>query len=270
MIAIPKQKKSGIPLLGLGTWKLYGDECEKTVRDAIEMGYRHIDTADVYQNHAEIGRAIKPYPRDQLYLVSKVFEQDLVPNKIKTAVPRFLDELGVEYLDLLLIHWPFKEMDLADCLSTMQELSKQGLVRSIGISNFVRSHLKTLDPYHFPIVTNQIELHPYLQRRELVEACKERGITITAYRPLAKGAFEDDPVLKKIGKKYNKSPSQVVLRWLIQQDIVAIPKASNPKHMKDNLDIFDFSLSDEEMQVINQLDCGKRYCSPDNVDDYED
>ena len=267
---IPLQKGSGIPLLGLGTWRLAGEECERAIAEAYELGYRHIDTADVYKNHDAVGRAIRKLPRREIFLATKIGFQDLAPAKIAESIPRYLDELQVEYIDLLLIHWPNPELDMADALREMTASKEKRIVRSIGVSNFVRSHLDALGPRHFPIATNQIELHPYLQRRELADCCKKWGIGITAYRPLAKGAFENDPVLTEIGAKHGKSASQTALRWLVQQDIAAIPKASSLKHLRENAEIFDFSLSPKEMERIHALDSGKRFCAPDNLPLFSD
>ncbi len=258
------------PLLGLGTYKLTGADCEKVVHQALELGYRHIDTADAYENHAAIGRAIRSIPREQLFLTTKLYVNDLTPTRIHEAVPRFLEELKVDYLDLLLIHWPNPDVDLVQTLNTLVSLQKKGAARFIGVSNFVRFHLEALAPHHFPLFTDQIEMHPYLQRRLLVKTCREMGIKITAYRPLAKGAFEKDPVLQEIGKTYGKTPSQVVLRWLVQQDIAAIPKASTLEHLKKNIEIFDFTLSDADMRAIDQLDSGQRFCAPEGLPVYED
>jgi 2,5-diketo-D-gluconate reductase B len=254
--------KSIIPLVGLGTYRLQGKECEKIIQQAFDLGYRHIDTADVYENHAAIGKAIQRLPREDLFLATKIPMQDLAPSNVKKDVPRFLKELKTDYIDLLLIHWPNPGIKLHTTLDAMMTFVEKGLVKHIGVSNFVRSHLKEIAPYHFPILTNQIELHPYLQRKLLVAACKKMKIAITAYRPLAKGAFEDDPTLKAIGEKYGKTPSQIALRWLVQQDIAVIPKAGTLRHLKDNIDLFDFSLTKKEMTVIEGLDQNKKYCLP--------
>jgi 2,5-diketo-D-gluconate reductase B len=268
---VPTQmKQDKIPLLGMGTWRLQGEECKKILSKALEMGYRHIDTADIYQNHKEIGLAIKTWPREDIFLTSKLFLNDLSPAKVQEAVSRFLEELNTHYLDLLLIHWPTPEMNLVDTLQAMLAAKDKGLVRNIGVSNFVRSHLNALAPYHFPLFTNQIEMHPYLQRKELVQACRKMNIIITAYRPLAKGAFESDAVLQTIGRKYHKSPSQVALRWLTQQGIHAIPKASTDKHLKDNMDIFDFDLDKTDLHQIEQLNRHQRFCTPEGFPIYED
>lgn len=263
MVKIPLQKISGIPLIGLGTWKLVGKECEQVVQMALELGYRHIDTADLYNNHVAISHAIQSLPRKELFLVSKIYLDNLAPEKVYQAVPRFLDELKTDYLDLLLIHWPDPSISSEITLEALLEMKKKGFVKAIGVSNFVRSHLKVLSK--FPILTNQIEMHPYLQRKELVEEYKKNGIAITAYRPLAKGAFEEDTTLQKMGLKYGKSPSQIALRWHVQQDIAVIPKAANRKHLKENIEIFDFTLDGDDMRKIKTLDADRRFCSPEGI-----
>ena len=268
--SIPKQKSTGIPLIGLGTWQLNGLECVDTIQKALELGYRHIDTADIYQNHSEVGRGIKSGPREEIFLATKLYMNDLLPKKIEAAIPRFLEELDVSYIDLLLIHWPNPEVRLEETLEAMVAFQKKKIVRFIGISNFVRSHLIALAPYKFPVLVNQIELHPYMQRKTLVAECQKFGIGVTAYRPVAKGAFEQDPVLKKIGIKHGKTPSQIALRWILQQDISAIPKASSQQHLKDNISVFDFSLNDEEIKQISQLEEGRRFCNPAGLPIYED
>lgn len=263
-------KQKIIPPIGLGTWKLNGSECEKVVHQALELGYRHIDTADVYQNHEPIGKAIEGWPRKEIFLATKLYLNDLLPLRVKSTAERFLEELRVDYIDLLLIHWPNPNVNLADTLQAMLSLKEKGIVKHIGVSNFVREHLKFLAPYKFPIVTNQIELHPYLQRKALVAACKAGNIEVTAYRPLAKGSFEKDSVMQKIGKKYGKTPSQIALKWLLHQDYSIIPKAASLKHLKENLNLFDFNITPEDMQEIDKLDSGQRFCAPDIVPSYED
>lgn len=245
-----------IPKIGLGTWKLTGKECEETVRKALDLGYRHIDTADVYQNHQEIAKAIKGFPRKELFICSKIMGDDLDPKRVKKATLRFLDELETNYLDLLLIHWPLPGMDIVETVRAMMAVQEEGLTKLIGVSNFVRSHLQLLEG--FPIATNQIELHPYYQRRALVAMCEKMGISLTAYRPVAKGAFETDQTMLKIGRKLGKTPSQIALKWLLQKGYIVIPKASNLKHLKDNISL-DFELSPEEMETIDHLEKGQRY-----------
>lgn len=263
-------KNLEMPLIGLGTWTLYGTECENAVRKALELGYRHIDTADVYGNHEAIGRAIASWARHELFLTTKVGHGALKPGDVQEAVPRFLKELHVDYIDLLLIHWPDPDVDLIETLRVMQKFQEMGLTRRIGVSNFVRFHLDELASHPFQIYNNQIELHPYFQRRLLVEKCRQMGIRVTAYRPVARGAFERDPILQEISRHHNKSPSQIALRWLVQQEIAVIPKASNPKHLSDNLDIFDFALTVEEMEKIATLDRHLRLCAPSGYPIFED
>lgn len=259
------QKMTQIPLIGLGTWRLHGQECESIVSLAWDLGYRLIDTATVYENHHAIGRAIRKYPREKLFLISKIADSDLEPRQVHLAVPRILRELQIEYLDLLLIHWPVPKWDMAKTLEAMLVFQKQGLLKAVGVSNFVRSHLKNFSSV--PILINQIEMHPYLQRKILVDYCLAQGIQIMSFRPLAKGAFEQDSLLNEMGQKHGKTASQVALRWLVQQNIVAIPKASSIDHLTANLDVFDFQLSDAEMQRIQNLDVGKRYCTAHSLDD---
>jgi diketogulonate reductase-like aldo/keto reductase len=255
---------NSMPLIGIGTWRLQGKECENTVKLALELGYRHIDTAACYENHTAIGNAIEAFSRDTVYITTKIWPSDLAPQKILSNVPLFLKELKTEYIDLLLIHWPIKDLDqIKAALDAMTLLQKEGIIHHIGVSNFVRAHLPLLSNYC--ITTNQIELHPYLQRKALVDAYEKQGIAITAYRPLAKGAFTEDPILQKIGKRYGKNANQVVLRWLTQNKITVIPKASSRDHLAENLAIFDFTLTSEELKEIESLDQGKRYCSPDST-----
>lgn len=258
-----------MPLIGLGTWKLYNTECEKTVALALDLGYRHIDTADCYENHEAIGNAIHSFERKELFITSKIWHTDLDPKKILSLVPAFLKQLKTDYIDLLLIHWPPLNLeDVAPALDAMLTFKETGAVHHIGVSNFVRKHLPVLERY--PIFTNQIEMHPYLQRRDLVSAYKKQGISITAYRPLAKGAFTQDPILQKIGAAHGKTASQVALRWLVQQQFTVIPKAGGINHLKENLEIFDFSLTAEEMNLIASLDQGKRYCNSNPDLTFED
>lgn len=259
-----------MPLIGLGTYRLQGKECEKIVRAALDLGYRHIDTADIYENHRDVGKGIQSFPRKDLYLVSKIWMNALAPEQVRQAIPRFLEELQTDYLDLVLIHWPAPGIDFSETLSAMHSFKEKGQVRAVGVSNFVRSQLQPLIARHMPIAVNQVELHPYLQRRSLVNACREWGIGVTAYRPLAKGVLSKDPVLMKIGEHYGKTASQIALRWIVQQGISVIPKAAHLDHLKENFKIFDFELSQEEMEQIFALDRGQRFCAPEDMPLFED
>lgn len=259
-----------MPLIGLGTYQLQGKDCETIVRAALDMGYRHVDTADVYENHREVGKGIRAFPRDELYLVSKIWMNSLTPELVHKAIPRFLEELQTDYLDLVLIHWPAHGVDFEETLSAMHSFKETGEVRAVGVSNFVRSQLQAMKTRHAPVAVNQVELHPYLQRRSLVNACREWGIGVTAYRPLAKGALSKDPVLTQVGSNYGKTASQVALRWIVQQGIPVIPKAAHLHHLKENFEIFDFELSKKEMEQIFALDRGQRFCAPEDMPLFED
>lgn len=254
-----------MPLLGLGTWDLRGKECTDVVKMAIEMGYRHIDTAHFYENHLAIAKAIAKFDRSALFLTSKFAMDQLEEGKeeasIRKALLQALDELGVEYLDLYLIHWPdpSKRMDLL--IKTMHQMREEGKIRAVGVSNFTIHHLQDLMHSHLEVAANQVEFHPYLYQKDLLDFCKQHRIQLIAYRPFGLGEICKDPVVKKIGKKHNKTAAQTLLRWLIQQDICAIPKASTQSHLKENLEVFDFHLSEQEMDDLYALNRDHRYCN---------
>ncbi len=248
-----------MPALGIGTWRLSGRECEQSIKWALELGYRHIDTAAVYANHEAIAPAIKGFPREELFVVSKIIYEDLHHNNVQQACERILKELGTPYLDVLLIHWPSAEVAPETTLAAMMKLKEKQLIRHLGVSNFMIADLEKLEKKHFPILTNQIELHPYLQEESLTQYCQQNGMIVTAYRPIQKGEVDREPLLQTIGAKYKKTPVQVTLRWLFQRNIVSIPKASSKEHLLENISIFDFVLTQEEMQAIAQLEAGRRY-----------
>lgn len=248
-----------IPALGLGTWRLSGSECTQSVKTALNLGYRHIDTADVYHNHEAIAEAIRGFSRDQLFLVSKIVEENLQPDRVELACERILKELKTPYLDLLLIHWPSENIPAERTLEKMFQLKERELALQIGVSNFMIPNLKQIEKFHFQIFANQIELHPYLQEVELVNYCQQRGMVVVAYRPIQRAEVNKEPLLQSLGDKHKKTPIQITLRWIFQRNIVSIPKATTREHLQENLEIFDFSLSDEEMKKIADLDIGKRF-----------
>jgi diketogulonate reductase-like aldo/keto reductase len=243
-----------IPLRGFGTYKLRGEECRAAVKMAIEVGYRHVDTALAYENHQEVGEAIRGFPRDQLFLTSKVWPDELQEDRLLAACDRALQELQTSYLDLWLIHWPSEEVPIAESLSAMAQLQKQGKVLSIGVSNFTIPLLEEAMGTGIPFSVNQIEVHPYRQQQEVVAFCTACGIHVTAYSPLARGRCLEEGALQLIGKRHGKSPSQVILRWLEQRGISAIPKASSEAHIRSNFSIDDFTLDEEELHLITTLD----------------
>ncbi len=258
-----KNPPSSLPLIGLGTYQLLGKECTRVVKLALEMGYRHIDTAAIYDNHAAIGKAISSFPREQLFLTSKLFLDQLETLSVEDACDLALKELGLEYLDLYLIHWPDRTRPMDVILQEMSELVKKGKARRIGVSNFTIHHLQDVENLNVSIFANQVEFHPYLYQKKLQEFCSAKGIQLVAFRPFGKGALLEDPLFREIGQKLNKTASQVILRWIIQKGVPAIPKASSEIHLRQNLEVFDFALSKADMDRIDQCDRGQRFCDTD-------
>jgi diketogulonate reductase-like aldo/keto reductase len=249
-----------VPALGLGTYQLRGKTCVETVRDALEIGYRHIDTAEYYDNQREVGEAIADasVDRDEVFLTTKVWRSNLQHDQVLRSARESLDKLGLEYVDLLLIHWPSRTVPVAETLDAMTKLHDDGNVRHIGVSNFSVGQLQeAIAVSDVPIFTDQVEYHPFNGQADLVDFCIESGVMLTAYSPLGKGTVVGDETLATIGDRYGKSAAQVALRWLVQQDTVAaIPKASSREHLRENIDIFDFELTDEEMNSVFELHGG--------------
>jgi diketogulonate reductase-like aldo/keto reductase len=244
-----------MPVLGLGTWQLAGSTCERIVKKAIELGYRHIDTAELYGNESEIGRAIRGFERGELFLTSKVASAHLRESDVIRACRRSLDRLETDYLDLYLIHWPNDSIPIEETMEGMQYLVEEGWVRSVGLSNFDVERMRhAIAASDVPICNNQVEYHPYRHRREIPEFCREYGITLTAYCPLAKGGVLDDPTLTRIGERYGKSAAQVSLRWLLQKGAIIIPKTGSPEHLKANMDLDGWELSEQDMHEIDEID----------------
>ncbi|WP_286885273.1 aldo/keto reductase [Aneurinibacillus sp. UBA3580] len=257
-----------MPWLGLGVYKTQeGEEVEQAVKAAIEIGYRSIDTAALYHNERGVGNAIKMcgVPREELFITTKVWNSHQGYDATLRAFEESRQKLGLEYLDLYLIHWPVKEK-YKDTWRAFEKLYEDGLVRAIGVSNFHVHHLKDLlmDARIIPMV-NQVEFHPRLTQKELLRFCKEKGIQMEAWSPLMRGRLLDDPVLNKIGRKYGKTPAQVILRWDLQHGVVTIPKSVHAERIAANADIFDFTLTDEEMNQIDGLNRNERSGQdPDN------
>jgi 2,5-diketo-D-gluconate reductase B len=261
-----------IPQIGLGTWELNGDECTRTVALALELGYRHIDTAYNYHNHVAIKRGIEGFDRSQLFLTSKLsVEEQVDPHAIKESVRKALEvtlaELGTDYLDLYLIHWPREGVDLSQVYMAMELLQQEGKVRHVGVSNYTTNHLIDLIKNGGQPFANQVEFHPYLYQKDLLDFCVANQIQLISYRPFGKGKLlAEEPLFAKIGANYNKTGPQVILRWLSQKGIPVIPKASSTSHLKENLPIFDFSLSIDEMTLLDSLNRSKRFCKSNSVE----
>jgi diketogulonate reductase-like aldo/keto reductase len=251
-----------IPKLGVGTWQNTGPGCADTVRTALERGYRHVDTAQVYDNERFVGEGIAAaeVDRDAVFLTTKVWRSNLRGGDVRSTVRESLEKLGVGYVDLLLIHWPHPRVPIEETLNAMVALRQEGAVRHLGVSNFTRSQLrKATGVVDAPIVTDQVLYHPYKQQDGLREFCVGNDVALTAYSPLGRGDVLGDDTLVEIGARYDKTAPQVALRWLIQQDaVVAIPKATSREHLAENLAVFDFSLSPEEMAAIHDRSPGLR------------
>lgn len=248
-----------IPLLGFGTWKQTPEVARTMVAEALRIGYRHIDTAWIYHNEAAVGDGIRDaiaaghVARDEIWLTTKIWTAHFDREGLLAQARESAASLGFTP-DLLLLHWPKREPTFAETLEALNEAKDQGLTRTIGLSNFPSAEFReaqALSPAR--LVTNQVEYHPWLKLSKLIETAKALGSSITAWSPLAQGAVADDPTLIEIGKAHGKTPGQVTLRWLIQQEVIAIPRTSKVSRAEESFDIFDFSLSPEEMDRIHAL-----------------
>lgn len=254
-----------MPQFGLGVWQMDdGDEVEAAVLAALKAGYRLIDTAAVYGNELGVGRAIRKsgIPREEIFITTKLWNSDQGKDNVRKAFNESLEKLGIEYVDLYLIHWPVPSKGLyVETWKEMEKLYEEGKVRAIGVSNFHPEHLDTLlaEASIVPAV-NQIELHPYFPQHKLREYCKAKGIHVESWSPIggSRGSLLEDSVLQNIGDKYGKTPAQVAIRWHIQNGLVVIPKSSNKERIGQNIDVFDFELSDEDMAQIDGLDRQER------------
>jgi len=252
-----------IPKIGYGTYKMPNDDSScNAIKMAIKIGYRLIDTASRYGNEKEVGNAIKEssISRNELFITSKLWNDDQGYEQTLNAFKRTLSNLGLEYLDLYLIHWPviagkeekWKQLNI-DSWKAMEELYKQGLIKNIGVSNFKIQHLQNiLDNCSIKPMVNQIEYHPGINEDELISFCKKNSIIVEAYSPLVRGACEQSEVIRTIATKHNKSPSQICLRWCIDKGIIPLPKSTHKERMEENFNVFNFKLKDEEIQSINE------------------
>ncbi|MFD2629891.1 aldo/keto reductase [Oceanobacillus kapialis] len=258
-ITLPNGVK--MPGFGLGVYKVEdGKTVVDSVKVALKHGYRSIDTASFYDNEEGVGQAIREsgIPRENLFITSKVWNDEQGYEETKQAFARSLEKLGLEYLDLYLIHWPVKDL-YTETWRAMEELYHEGKVRAIGVSNFHQHHLeKLLAGANEKPVINQVEYHPHLAQVDLHAYCKEQNIQLEAWSPLKRGQLLNDPTLTEIGEKYGKTAAQIILRWDIQHDVITIPKSTNPERIASNAAIFDFSLTEEEMQKIDAMDCNDR------------
>jgi len=243
-----------IPAIGFGTWQLQGEACEEAVTVALEAGYRHIDTAQAYDNETAVGHGIERagLPRDEIFVTTKVWLDQMEDGRLQGSVELSLKRLGLDHADLVLIHWPNPDVPLAETMQALCEVKRFGMAKHIGISNFpVALMREAIELATEPLVTNQVEYHPQLDQSTLLAACRAAGMALTAYSPLGRGELLDNPTLQAIAESHGKTVAQVILRWLIQQkDVVAIPRSSEPAHIRSNFEVFDFALSNEEMVRI--------------------
>ncbi|MGF1451444.1 MAG: aldo/keto reductase [Opitutales bacterium] len=259
-----------VPSIGFGTWELEGAECRESVEHALRVGYRHIDTARAYGNEDEVGKALEAAPcqRSELFITSKIWRDDLAPDDIRRETARSLELLGLDYLDLMLIHWPNPDIPLESSIETLAALQSEGVIRHLGVSNFPVGWLKRAIACG-PVFCNQVEYHATLGQRPLLEVCRAHDILLTAYSPLAHGALKEDEPLKQVAEKHGKSIMQVALRWLVEQDnVAALPRSKTPEHINANFDVFDFTLDADDHAAIERLPKDQRQIDPGFAPDW--
>lgn len=244
---------NGIPLLGLGTYPLTGQQVVDSVTMAIDMGLRHIDTAQMYGNERDVGRAIASARRDQLYVVTKVDPSNLTSQRFAKSVARSIDDLGGP-VDLLLIHWPPADADMDATLDRLAEEKSKGNAKAVGVSNFSATMLRHAQArLKGALICNQVEFHPLLDQGKMLRQAKELGMVLEAYSPLARGAAMKPQVIQSIARTHNKLPSEIVLRWIIQQGVVAIPMTTKRENLASNLRALTFELPDDDMAAISGI-----------------
>lgn len=251
-----KSRGADIPALGFGCFELEPEDTKAMVKHALQTGYRHIDTAQIYENEKAVGAglAASGISRADIFLTTKIWTDHFADGDLPASAKDSLKRLDTDYVDLLLLHWPNPDVPMEEALGALADTKRQGLARHIGVSNFT---LELFDQAQSicdePLVTNQIEFHPFLDQRPMLNKLREHDVALTAYCPLAQGRVFNHDTLKAIGKQHNKNGGQVALRWLLQQGAVAIPRSSKPEHVESNLEVFDFELSAEQMRAITDL-----------------
>ncbi len=255
------------PRLGLGTYELEGDVCTEAVTAALDLGYRHIDTAQGYNNEAQVGQAVASWrgPREEVFITTKVWPDHLVEDS--GCVRRSLERLQMDHVDLLLVHWPSQRLEMARVLSALEKAKQHGQTRHIGVSNFPPKMLSFATKLA-PLSCNQVEFHPYLQQHDLLRESSAAGIHLMAYSPLARGAVFEDAILQRIAVKHGASPASVAVAWLLQVGLSVIPKASSVKHLEDNLKGSTMKLSEEDLKQILKLNRNQRIFNPSFAPDW--
>ncbi len=248
-------KGARIPVVGLGTWELRGDDCVRLIKEAAKLGYRHFDTAQMYGNEVEVGEGVRQcgLKREECFVTTKIWPTNFKAADFARAARESLTRMKLDHVDLLLMHWPGKDVPLAETLDALSKAKKDGLTKHIGVSNFTVALLDEANKITSDLVCNQVELHPYLDGSKVNAACEKYGMAVVAYCPIARGRLTGDTTLADIGKSYGKSAAQVSLRFLVQQGRVVIPRTSKVERLKENISIFDFELSDTHMKQIAGL-----------------
>jgi 2,5-diketo-D-gluconate reductase B len=255
---IPSVSANGakIPLVGLGTWELRGRSCARVVEQALRLGYRHIDTAEIYDNEREVGEGLNAsdVKRNEVFLTTKIWPSHFAPRALERAARDSLVRLRQSEVDLLLLHWPNPQIPLEETLGALCKVKRDGLARHIGVSNFTVAMIEEAVRISTePLVCDQVECHPYLGQSKVLAACRANFMTMVAYSPIARGNAKNDKVLAGIGAAHEKTAAQVCLRYLVQQNIVVIPRTSKLDRLTENASIFDFKLSEKEMRAIAAL-----------------
>ncbi|MET0969055.1 MAG: aldo/keto reductase [Tardiphaga sp.] len=262
-----------VPKLGLGTFKLTGEACASAVAGAIGLGYRHIDTAEMYGNEAEVGAGIKAakLARSDLHVTTKVWHENLAPDAIKRAFDASQTKLGLDVIDLYLVHWPSKSMDLPAVFKTLMGLKDEGRIRALGVANFpVKLMKQAVEEIGAPVACNQVEYHALLSQAPLLAYLRSKSIPLVAYCPLGQGRLADNDAMKKIGEKHGVSAAQVALKWLLDQDgVMAIPKASREVSQQANLDAWKVTLDDDDRKAIAALPKDQRLVNPGFAPDWD-
>jgi diketogulonate reductase-like aldo/keto reductase len=268
----PRVEANGasIPAIGFGTWQLTGGACQRAVENALEVGYRHIDTAAMYGNEGAVGSALRGSGlcRESFFVTTKVWRDNLRSSPLLHSLRQSTDNLGLDYVDLLLVHWPNEDVPLPETIASLALARQSGLTRHVGVSNFpvalLNAAVRAARAEGIQLATNQCEYHPGLSQSSLLAACRANGVAFTAYSPLGQGQYLSHPLVLSLCNKYGRTPAQVVLRWLVQQEgVVAIPKTSNRQRLTENLGIFDFSLDASDMTAITKMGGGARITDPD-------
>jgi 2,5-diketo-D-gluconate reductase B len=267
-----------IPVIGLGTMTLMDAVCIEAVETALRLGYRHIDTAERYRNETEVGQGLRRglrangLAREDVFVTTKVFHDRLAAADFERSLDQSLRNLELSWVDLLLIHWPNPKVPLKETLDVLCKARRDGRAKHVGVANFTTSLLQdSVKLASEPLVTNQIEVHPFIDQDKVLAACRVHGLAVTAYCPLARGKVPGNDVLARIGRAHGKTSAQIALRYLVQQGIIPIPRTSNPDHLAANLATFDFTLSDVEMTEIAGLKhTGLRVVNPPHAPRWDD